>query len=590
MRGLQEFIYMLDKGKGARVIKTAAALLGFVLLAVSYDVRLFKNFSTQEAMDTAQLARNIADGKGYTTDFVRPLSIYLLQKHRPDHDPQLKTPHPDLANPPAYPYLLAGLMKVARFNFQIVDVSKRRFETYQPERVIAVFNQILFFVAALLLYFLSKHLFDGPVAVLSVVLLVGNDMFWRFTVSGLPTMLLITLFLAIVGLLVLLDEWTSAEEPRSRVGIAAAGIGLGLLLGIGALTRYSFGWLILPVLLFVALFGPRQKILVAILVTATFMACLAPWLARNHRLSGTWFGTAGFAVFQNTSVFQDSTLERSLKPDENLKKINFTELRRKLVIQAREILQTDLPRLGGSWLAAFFLVSLFIRFKRPALTRLKIFLIATLVLLVGVGALGRTYLSVDSPDLNSENLLPMAVPLAFIFGSALFFIVLDQFAPTIRELRYAVAGAFALVGCLPLIFNFMPPRTYPIAYPPYYPPVIQETASWLKEQEMMMSDMPWAVAWYGRRQCAWITLNYKSDFFQIHDDLKPVKGLYLTTLTTDLRLVAQMIKDRDGWGRFVLESYSRGEVMTGFPLTRMNSSWLPEQLFLTDWERWRRTK
>src|ERR1043166_1720832 len=266
MRGLQEFIHWFEEGKGTKVIKTAAALLAFVLLAVAYDVQLFKNFSTQEAMDTAQLARNIAEGKGYTTDFVRPFSIYLLQKYRPDHDPLLKTPHPDLANPPAYPYLLAGLMKVVRFKFQIVDVSKRRFETYQPERVIAIFNQFLFFLAALLLYFLSRHLFDAPVAALSVVLLVGNDMFWRFTVSGLPTMLLITLFLAIVGLLVLLDEWTRSEVPHSRLRIVGAGIGLGLLLGVGALTRYSFGWLVLPVLLFVGLFGPRQKILLTALV------------------------------------------------------------------------------------------------------------------------------------------------------------------------------------------------------------------------------------------------------------------------------------------------------------------------------------
>jgi len=32
-------------------------------------------------MDTAQLARNIADGKGYTTLFIRPLSLYLVQKN-----------------------------------------------------------------------------------------------------------------------------------------------------------------------------------------------------------------------------------------------------------------------------------------------------------------------------------------------------------------------------------------------------------------------------------------------------------------------------------------------------------------------------
>ena len=50
-------------------------------LAVLYDLRAYRNFSTPEAMDTAQLARNIADGKGYTTSFIRPLSLYLVQRN-----------------------------------------------------------------------------------------------------------------------------------------------------------------------------------------------------------------------------------------------------------------------------------------------------------------------------------------------------------------------------------------------------------------------------------------------------------------------------------------------------------------------------
>ena len=48
---------------------------------MGYNWRAFKNMATQEAMDAAQLARNIAQGKGYTTLFIRPFSIYLVKKH-----------------------------------------------------------------------------------------------------------------------------------------------------------------------------------------------------------------------------------------------------------------------------------------------------------------------------------------------------------------------------------------------------------------------------------------------------------------------------------------------------------------------------
>ena len=57
------------------------AVLAIVLLIGGYNWRAFKNMATQEAMDAAQLARNLAQGKGYTTLFIRPFSMYLVKKH-----------------------------------------------------------------------------------------------------------------------------------------------------------------------------------------------------------------------------------------------------------------------------------------------------------------------------------------------------------------------------------------------------------------------------------------------------------------------------------------------------------------------------
>lgn len=55
--------------------------VALVALALFYNMAAFQNFATPEAMDGAQLARNISEGKGFTTDFVRPLSLHLLRKH-----------------------------------------------------------------------------------------------------------------------------------------------------------------------------------------------------------------------------------------------------------------------------------------------------------------------------------------------------------------------------------------------------------------------------------------------------------------------------------------------------------------------------
>ena len=74
MPALQEVIHRIEVGEWTRYVKVGVALLGFLAFTVVYDIRQFKNFSTPDAMDQAQLARNIAAGKGYTTDFVRPSS------------------------------------------------------------------------------------------------------------------------------------------------------------------------------------------------------------------------------------------------------------------------------------------------------------------------------------------------------------------------------------------------------------------------------------------------------------------------------------------------------------------------------------
>ena len=52
---------------------------------------------------------------------------------------------------------------------------------------------------------------------------------------------------------------------------------------------------------------------------------------------------------------------------------------------------------------------------------LRLFLVGSMVLFFIVQALGQTHLSQDSPEINSENLLVLLAPLAFIYGAALFY-------------------------------------------------------------------------------------------------------------------------------------------------------------------------
>src|SRR5438445_13643171 len=125
---IQESIHKLEVAGGMRYLKVGLSVLVVLVVTTLYNLRAYHNFSNQEAMDAGQLARNLARGRGYTTDFVRPFSMYLLKKNN-EHDmasgarlselSRVKGAHPDIANPPLYPAVLAALMKIIPFDFSM---------------------------------------------------------------------------------------------------------------------------------------------------------------------------------------------------------------------------------------------------------------------------------------------------------------------------------------------------------------------------------------------------------------------------------------------------------------------------------------
>jgi hypothetical protein len=577
---VQEWIYHWEEGTGAKILKVAAAVLAFVALAGLFDALAYEGFSSEEAMETAQLARNLARGKGYTTQSVRPLSICLLRQQAPTGQAAgvLRQPLPDLSTPPAYPVLLAGLMAVLPFDFVA-----SQYWYFAPERWIAVFNQVLFFVAVLLLFFIARRLFDLRVAWLSAVLFTGSNLFWKFTLSGLSTLWLMVVFLAAVLCLVRLQERELAR--RAGFGSAALAALAGVGMGLGALSRYAFMWMIIPVLLFIGWVAPRGRARLCALAGAAFVLLLGPWIARNMVLSGTCFGTASYAILEQTQPFEEDTLERSFDPQSSLRRVGPLEVVDKFLSNARAIWLNDLPRLGGNWVSAFFLASLLMPFRNPALGRMRIFLLCSLALLFVVQAAGQTHLSSDSPEINSENLLVLLAPLVFVYGVAFFYTLLDQLHLVTVDTRGAVVGAFILVASAPLVMSLLVGRR-PAPHSPYTPLGIRTVAWYMRPEEFMISDIPAAVAWYGDRQCGWLPLDDDREFYQFNS-LKPIKAVYLTQRTTNSRFLSQMMLQPKSWGHFVVECEGHGEVPTGFPLTKAPLSLLPDWMLLSDQARWR---
>ena len=597
----QALIHKLEVEGGARWLNYLALTVAVLSLAIWYDLHCYRNFANPEAMDAAQVARNLSAGNGFTTEFIRPFSVYLIQKHNHASAPnqtaltnafdfaQIQGRHPDLANAPVYPLLLAGLWKLHTPDWK-VEMHKTfwseggRFTRYSPEFFIAIFNQILLLVVVLLTFLVARKIFDTPAAWLAALLVLGSNVLWKFSVSGLPTLLLLVIFLGVVWCLAAVETLGGDENPEQRRRFILA-LAVGLLTGLGMLTRYSFGWVILPVILYFVIFGGTRRTGLAVAAFLAFAVVATPWIARNLAVSGTFLGTAGYAVVEGTFAFPGSRLMQSLNPDMTSAYwvLPYTV---KLQTNLRYILQDDMLSLGGGWMGILFLAGLLLGLRNVVARRLRYFTMMCLGVFLVVSALGRTQLTYISPELNTENPLVLLTPLVVIFGVAFFLTLLNQMNAPSVQVRSGVVGLVVMLACQQFILTLLPPKTTPGAYPPYYPPEIQKFSGWMRPDELVMSDIPWAVAWYGDRQCTWTTINSQYEFFQFNDFVKPVRALYLTLNTLDAKLFTECLQGGvDSWGNFVLKTVAANQIPPQFPLKAAPYGLL-SGLFLTDRQRW----
>ena len=599
---IQALIHYLELDAGRRWLNYVALTLAVMALALWYDTHCYVSFSAPEAMDAAQVARNLSAGGGFSTEFVRPFSVHLLQARRHAHTASsllatndadaaaLAGRHPDLANPPLYPLVLAGLLKLGGPDYKVelhqsFWSDSGQYQRYKPEFLIAIFNQFLLLFAVWLTFLVARTLFDAPAAWLAAVLTLCSDQLWKFSVSGLPILLLLVIFLGLVWCLTSFAALENAANPSPRRRLQLAVLA-GLLVGLGMLTRYSFGWVMAPVVIFLAQFGGERRKGLAVTSFLVFGLTVAPWLLRNFMVSGSLFGTAGYAILEETFAFPGSMLMQSLSPDLDMWNL-IRPCLYKLQTNLGELLLKDVPSLGGGWMGILFLAGLLLGLRNPLARRLRYFTMTCLGVFLVAAALGRTHWSLLAPDLNAENLLVLLTPLAVIFGVAFFVTLLIQMNVPTPETRYLVVLLVVVLLRLQFLQSFLPPRTNTVAWPPYFPPDVQKVAGFIQPTELMMSDIPWAVAWYGDRQCAWTTLNCRYEFVALNDFVKPVSGLYLTLSTLDGRLLTECVRGNpDNWSNFAYKAVAYNQLPEKFPLTQFPIDVLRSGLFLTAQQRW----
>ncbi len=629
-RGVQTWIHELEEGAGQVWLRRFVVGLIIAMAALLYHVFEAQNFSSAEAMDQGQLARNIAEGRGFTTFNLRPLHLHLLRQGawagQTNEIARMRGPIPDLENAPVYPLLWAGLMKVlpeAYRNGKVIG--SQATQRPPPEVAIGFLNLALFLGSSVLLYRLGRRLLGSTAANLATLFFVGSETLWRFAYSGLPTHLLVTELLALAALLTVRDRYefeipAGQNDERSQSDESdpegesvsdgsiqgwkswAWGIGVGLLLGVMTLTRYSLGWLALPTIAWIAWKAGKTGRRDAFMVALIFLTTISPWIVRNWKLSGTPFGTAGYAMFTGTPGFPGFKLERSQYPA--LDTVLASEVVAKLGRNMLDIVENDLPRLGASFCVPLFLAGVLLPMPGSRRRNLQIWFLGCLLVLVPAEAIGRTEMSRLSPEINSENLIIILFPLVCLFagGTVEWLLHRREFPfPLLATLTRALISALAslpMVGVVLLaglaLLGVMPRRHFVVVDPPYRPATIATACGWVPPGSLMMSDMPWAVAWYGNREALWMPLRIKQegreDFYQVHLSQRQVKAVLLSPLTSNGHFRDEFLSDPDRpWGLFYLDLLARGQLPEGFPLTFVESDLLKAGYCLVTAAPWWRT-
>ena len=576
---LQTFVHRLEEGGWAPWIGRALLSMAVLYVACAWFFKDsgFRGLSHEKAMDQAQIAREIARGHGFSSLFIRPATLWQL---RSNGIPIPKGPLPDTYHAPLNPFLGSLLLRVvpSAGSLSQNDV------VCLGDKLLAGLQLVFFLLAIAVQHRISLHLFDRRLASLATGLLLLCEAFWDFSMSGLPQMLMLLLFSCAVLVLVRLLE--AANSGRNTLRWSAL---LGLIFGLLGLTH--------PLTLFVAagailcsLFLLPSKGKDAALIALCCTAILTPWGVRNARTCGSPLGIGFYSTLTEVCGSEGQIL-RNMHLEQGLEGVSPRLFTLKLRRQIQEQLANLYRHLGLLLPAPVFFVSLLHPFRKPETARLRWWLLslwASAVLGMGLAGLEPHHPTFQPTPLKANDLHILFAPILTAYGLAFLLVLWSRLEITLPLHRHGFLSAVYLVSGLPFLSQFIElHRTQPlrIHWPPYVPPYLTLLREWTEPDEVLLSDMPWAVAWYADRRSLWLPLK-RSDYLSLHafQTLGPIAGLHLSPVTGNRSFWGDIARGEFAdWTPFVLH---QAEV-PDFPLRHCTA--LPvndECVFYADSPRW----
>ena len=407
---IQKFVHALEEGGWVKWVQLSA-LVAVCIAAFTYFIfdpqywGLFKGLSHQKGMEQAEIAREIARGHGFSTKMIRPAAL----QHFKENKGSIPIDNlPDTYHAPLWPTVLAPFLLTVKSTWLMTTKDL----IYTPDRMVAGVAAGFLLLSALVNYYSIRRLFDHLLAIYTTGLVLICDVLWKYSLSGLPQMLMLFLFSLGVYTLIRAVENEVAEKPPT-LWLAATAVIFGLL----ALTHGITIWLFAGLLIFCGIyFKARTKHLLIML--GIFLLMYGPWLVRNQMVSGFAPGASWYSA-----LFQIRGTESSIMRDMEFRfeGVSPVMFRNKIQSGVSDQLGRLFDLLGRCVVAPIFFLALLHIFKRKETAVFRWALLSMwLIGLLGMAVYGSDD---DGNVLSANDLHCLFIPMFAAYGFA-FLLVL----------------------------------------------------------------------------------------------------------------------------------------------------------------------
>ncbi len=530
--GLQGWLHTVEQGTLAKWVIRVLIATVLVSLSTFWLIGRFNGFSTAEAMDQAQIGRQIAFGQGYTTLYARPLALNVLAGRG-----SLRAPMPEVNNAPLGPFLNAIVLRVMGREAATTGQAL----IFPPEVAIAAMGIGFLLCSLLVSFWLGRELFGQRIALLGTGLLICTAMLWRMSTSGLPQTAMLLLFNGALLALLAALKTSAAQVPRRTMLLAWLS---AFLLGLATLGNGVALW-IFPGFFLFAVLALRPWLPVAVGSIAAYALPLLPWAWRNWRLVGNPFGFAWIEL-QRPAGMDALAFAADLEPQPGFHWADF------LINTATQGMAqiSDVFSLLGHNVAviAFFLAVMCLSFRSWRASQFR-----WAVLLMWLGAfVGMSVAGVDG-SISANQLHVLFLPVMIFYGLSFLLGLWEHLGLEHPPLRTAfLIMIYALVAAPLLVV--LGTRGLRVNWPPYLPMLMVEFSNFIKPGEAISSDIPWATAWYSNRRSLLLPRSVEQMNF-INDEgllAAPIVAVYLTPASGGQLTYADIINGRyQNWARLI---------------------------------------